>query len=181
VRPGGHPDRGEAVRAATAVRRILGVDPGSQRTGFGVIELAGGRTRYVASGVIRAGRGDFPGRLRIIFEGLVALIGEHGTGEAAIEQVFVNRNAGSALKLGQARGAAICACASRGLAVSEYGARAVKQALVGGGAADKRQVAYMVGVVLGLDGDLQEDAADALAVALCHAQHDRMAARLAAR
>ncbi|UEX78645.1 crossover junction endodeoxyribonuclease RuvC [Sediminicurvatus halobius] len=162
-------------------RRILGIDPGSRRTGFGVLELHGGQSRYVASGVIQAGDGAFPGRLRTIFEGLGALIAEHGTGEAAIEQVFVNRNADSALKLGQARGAAICACASHGLPVSEYGPRAVKQALVGGGAADKRQVAYMVRMILGLEGRLQEDAADALAIALCHAQHDRMAARLAAR
>lgn len=166
---------------ATGGRRILGIDPGSRRTGFGVVELAAGRSRYVASGVIQAGDGDFPGRLRTIFEGLAAVIGEHRAAEAAIEQVFVNRNADSALKLGQARGAAICACASRDLAVSEYGPRAVKQALVGGGGADKRQVAYMVRMILGLEGRLQEDAADALAIALCHAQHDRLAARLAAQ
>lgn len=160
-------------------RRVMGVDPGSVKTGFGVIEITGSATRYIASGVIQAGRGEFASRLHTIFSGLIEVIAEHEPSEAAVEAVFVNRNVQSALKLGQARGAAICACASAGLDVGEYSARAVKQALVGRGGADKDQVGYMVRTILGLQGSLREDAADALAVALTHAQHDRFAAQLA--
>lgn len=160
-------------------RRVLGIDPGSVRTGFGIIAVDGVRSRYVASGVIQAGRGAFAERLHTIFTSLAAVIAEHGPTESAVEEVFVNRNVQSALKLGQARGAAICACASAGLAVDEYSARAVKQALVGRGGADKDQVGYMVRTILTLKGDLREDAADALAVALTHVQHDRLTAQLA--
>jgi len=133
----------------------------------------------VASGVIQAGSGAFAERLHIIFSGLAEVIAEHAPGESAVEEVFVNRNVQSALKLGQARGAAICACASAGLAVHEYSARAVKQALVGRGGADKDQVGYMVRAILALKGAVREDAADALAVALTHVQQDRFSARLA--
>ena len=150
--------------------RILGIDPGSRLTGFGIIEVNGDRVIAVQHGVIKAGTGEFPERLGIIFAGVRDLIGEHQPAEVAIETVFVSRNAGSALKLGQARGAAICAAISLGLPVSEYAPRSVKQAIVGRGGADKVQVQHMVMVLLQLQEKLQEDAADALAVALCH-QH----------
>jgi crossover junction endodeoxyribonuclease RuvC len=150
--------------------RILGIDPGSRLTGFGIIEVNGDRVNAVQHGVIKAGTGEFPERLGIIFAGVRDLIGEHQPAEVAIETVFVSRNAGSALKLGQARGAAICAAISLGLPVSEYAPRSVKQAIVGRGGADKVQVQHMVMVLLQLQEKLQEDAADALAVALCH-QH----------
>lgn len=169
------------ISDAPTGRRVLGIDPGSVRTGFAVIEIDGAQTRYIASGVIRAGHGAFAERLHTIFTGLNAVIAEHHPGESAVEEVFVNRNVQSALKLGQARGAAICACAGAGLAVHEYTPRAVKQALVGRGGAEKGQVGYMVRAILGLQGRLQEDAADALAVALAHVQHDRFGQRVAAQ
>ncbi|MCH8227055.1 MAG: crossover junction endodeoxyribonuclease RuvC [Proteobacteria bacterium] len=150
--------------------RILGIDPGSRLTGFGIIEVNGDRASAVHHGVIKAGTGEFPQRLGIIFAGIRDLIDEHQPQEVAIETVFVSRNAGTALKLGQARGAAICAAVSVGLPVSEYSPRSIKQAIVGRGGADKVQVQHMVMVLLQLQEKLQEDAADALAVALCH-QH----------
>ena len=150
--------------------RILGIDPGSRFTGFGIIEVKRDQPIAVHHGVIKVGTGEFPERLGIIFAGICDLIGAHEPGEVAIETVFVSRNAGSALKLGQARGAAICAAISMGIPVSEYAPRSVKQAIVGRGGADKVQVQHMVTVLLQLQEKLQEDAADALAVALCH-QH----------
>ncbi|KAF0279832.1 crossover junction endodeoxyribonuclease RuvC [Spiribacter aquaticus] len=167
------------MAAAGGERRILGIDPGSVRTGFGIVAVDGARSRYIASGVIQAGSGAFAERLHTIFAGLTEVIAEHAATESAIEEVFVNRNIQSALKLGQARGAAICACAGAGLSVAEYSARAIKQALVGRGGAEKTQVGYMVRTVLGLQGELREDAADALAVALSHAQHDRFRRQMA--
>lgn len=148
--------------------RILGVDPGSRITGYGVIELLRGRPVYVASGTIRAGDGLLPDRLRCIFARLTEVIAEYRPDELAIEQVFVHRNPSSALKLGQARGVAICAAAMQSLPVAEYSPREIKLAVVGGGGADKAQVGYMVKVLLSLSGRLQTDAADALAVAMCH-------------
>ncbi len=150
--------------------RILGIDPGSRITGFGIIDVNGDRATPVRHGVIKTGGGEFPERLGIIFSGIRDLIDEHAPAEVAIESVFVSRNAGSALKLGQARGAAVCAVISRGLPVSEYSPRSVKQAIVGRGGADKVQVQHMVSVLLQLQELPVEDAADALAVALCH-QH----------
>jgi crossover junction endodeoxyribonuclease RuvC len=150
--------------------RILGIDPGSRLTGFGVIEVNGDQAIAVQHGVIKAGTGEFPERLGIIFAGIRDLIIEHQPGEVAIETVFMSRNAGTALKLGQARGAAICAAISLDVPVSEYAPRSIKQAIVGRGGADKVQVQHMVMVLLQLKEKLQEDAADALAVALCH-QH----------
>ncbi len=150
--------------------RILGIDPGSRLTGFGIIEVNGDQAIAVQHGVIKAGTGEFPERLGIIFTGIRDLIDEHQPAEVAVEAVFVSRNASTALKLGQARGAAICAAISLGLPVSEYAPRSVKQAIVGRGGADKVQVQHMVMVLLQLQEKLQEDAADALAVALCH-QH----------
>lgn len=150
--------------------RILGIDPGSRFTGFGIIDVEGDRTTLVHQGVIRSGSGEFTERLGVIFAGLRDLIRDHEPNEVAVETVFVSRNAASALKLGQARGAAVCAAISMGLPVSEYSPRLVKQAVVGRGGADKVQVQHMVCVLLNLAEPPAEDAADALAVALCH-QH----------
>jgi crossover junction endodeoxyribonuclease RuvC len=150
--------------------RILGIDPGSRFTGFGIIEVTGGRATPVHQGVIKAGTGEFPERLGIIFSGVSELIDEFRPDEVAIETVFVSKNASSALKLGQARGAAMCAAIAKDLPVAEYSPRSVKQAIVGRGGADKVQVQHMVTVLLQLKEKLAEDAADALAVALCH-QH----------
>jgi crossover junction endodeoxyribonuclease RuvC len=150
--------------------KILGIDPGSRRTGYGIIEVRGNQAVHVESGVINAGDGEFTKRLGTIFSGLTDLIQTHRPDEVAVESVFVSHNASSALKLGQARGAAICAAIASGLSVSEYAPRAIKQAMVGKGGADKKQVQHMVCVLLSHTGALAEDAADALAVALCH-QH----------
>ncbi len=150
--------------------KILGIDPGSRRTGYGIILVRGDQSALVQAGVINAGTGDFPQRLGTIFSELCEIIATHAPDEVAVETVFVAHNAGSALKLGQARGAAICAAISAGLPVSEYAPRAVKQAMVGKGGADKSQVQHMVRVLLSHSEALAEDAADALAVALCH-QH----------
>jgi crossover junction endodeoxyribonuclease RuvC len=148
--------------------RILGIDPGSLITGFGVVAFTGSAVCHVASGCLRLGGGDFPTRLRLIFDGLGEIIDLHQPDEVAVEQVFMRRNADAALKLGQARGAAICAAVTRGLPVLEYSARQVKLAVVGGGGADKTQVQHMVRVLLSLEAIPQADAADALGVALCH-------------
>lgn len=148
---------------------ILGVDPGSRRTGFGVIRLNGARAEYISSGVIRIPDTALPERLKVIFDGIGEIISRYQPQEVAIENVFMAKSAGSALKLGQARGAAIVAAVSQGLPVAEYEARKVKQSVVGTGAATKVQVQHMVRTLLDLPGDPQEDAADALAIALCHA------------
>jgi crossover junction endodeoxyribonuclease RuvC len=150
--------------------RILGIDPGSRFTGIGVIEVNGDRIRPVRYGVIKTGDGEFPQRLGIIFSGILDLIADYAPDEVAIESVFMSKNAASALKLGQARGAAVCAAISKDLPVSEYSPRSVKQAIVGRGSADKVQIQHMVSVLLQLKEKPVEDAADALAVALCH-QH----------
>jgi len=148
--------------------RIIGIDPGSRVTGVGIIEVQGERVRAVHYGVIKAGNGEFPQRLGLIFDGLRQLLAEHRPEAGAVESVFLSHNAGSALKLGQARGAAICALIDGGLSVAEYSPRSVKQAIVGRGGADKVQIQHMVRVLLGLAETPVEDAADALAVALCH-------------
>lgn len=147
---------------------IIGVDPGFRTTGFGVVHVNGSRTEYVMSGCIRVADLPLVDRLRLIFEGISEVIRESQPEEFAIEQVFQGKNADSALKLGQARGAAIVAAAQVHLPVSEYSARQVKQAVVGTGAATKEQVQMMVCRLLNLSGLPQADAADALAVALCH-------------
>jgi crossover junction endodeoxyribonuclease RuvC len=164
-----------------AVTRILGIDPGSRVTGYGVIDSDGRRSVRVASGVIRtaaAGDGAFAGRLRAIFDGMSAVVAEQRPQVVAVEQVFLHRNADSALKLGQARAAALCATFDPGLPVHEYAARSVKQAIVGSGGADKSQVAHMVAVLLGWREPLLEDEADALAIALCHAHTAPLSASL---
>jgi crossover junction endodeoxyribonuclease RuvC len=163
------------------IRRVLGIDPGSRITGFGLIEADGPRTRYLGSGVIRTGSGDFPSRLRTIFEDLRSLISAERAEEVVIEQVYVRSNAASALKLGQARGAAICAAASAGLPVYEYTATMAKLALVGHGRASKAEVQEMVKRVLNLQGIPSEDAADALAMALCHIQQGGLRGLMAGR
>jgi crossover junction endodeoxyribonuclease RuvC len=150
--------------------RILGIDPGSRFTGFGIIEVHGDRAVCITHGVIRTGDGEFPQRLGIIFSQLQDIIRDHRPDQAAIESVFISRNPNSALKLGQARGAAVCAAIAHRLPVFEYSPRSVKQAVVGRGAADKGQVNHMVTVLLQMHQTIAEDAADALAVALCH-QH----------
>src|ERR1700756_1843299 len=139
--------------------RILGVDPGSRRTGFGIIECRGTDYVHVAHGCLNVGGAVMAERLRLIFDGLQTLIDEHQPGEVAVERVFVNRNVESALKLGQARGAALCAV-PRGLPVFEYAPRAIKLALVGSGAAEKAQVAHMIRVLLRIDQSMTADAAD---------------------
>jgi crossover junction endodeoxyribonuclease RuvC len=153
--------------------RILGLDPGSRRTGFGVIECRGPDYKHVAHGCIAVDGLEIAERLRQIFESLQALISEHGPGEIAVERVFVNRNVDSALKLGQARGAALCAI-PHGMPVFEYAPRAIKLALVGSGAAEKVQVAHMIKTLLRLDGKISPDASDALAIAVCHAHSRRL-------
>lgn len=158
--------------------RILGIDPGSVITGVGVVDLGPQGPVHVHHHAIRAGNGDFPGRLKLIFEGLSALIQEFQPTHVAVEQVFVSRNPDSALKLGQARGAAICAAVAMNCPVAEYAPRAIKQALVGRGGADKRQLQHMVAILLRIGADLQADAADALGVAICHAHHLETARRL---
>jgi len=151
------------------VTRILGIDPGSRVTGYGVIETDGVRSRHLASGCIRTAAGDFPARLGEIFHGVREVLVEWRPQQVAVEQVFVSRNAASALKLGQARGAAISAVVTLDLQVFEYTPAAVKQGLVGNGRAEKEQVQHMVRVILGLQGKMALDESDALAVALCHA------------
>ena len=152
------------------MKRILGIDPGSRITGYGIIDVDGDRAAVATFGVIKTGAGEFPQRLGVIFAGIRELVDEFRPDEVAVENVFVSKNAASALKLGQARGAAICAALSRELPVAEYSPRSVKQAIVGRGGADKVQVQHMVCVLLRLAESPVEDAADALAVALCH-QH----------
>lgn len=148
---------------------ILGIDPGSRATGFGVIRVRGLRSDYVASGCIRAGGEVFNDRLREIFEQTRTVFETHRPDEIAIERVFVHHNADSALKLGHARAAALCATFGRDVPVSEYAPREIKNAITGTGAADKGQVQMMVKQLLCLQGKVQSDAADALAVAICHA------------
>ena len=146
---------------------------------MGIIEINGDRVKPVYYGAIKAGSGEFTERLGIIFSGLQDLIREYQPDQAAIETVFVAHNAASAIKLGQARGAAVCAAISCNVPVSDYSPRSVKQAIVGKGSADKTQVQHMVGLLLGIQGAIQNDAADALAVALCHQHTSQTMARMA--
>lgn len=161
--------------------RILGIDPGSRITGYAVIDDTGQGMRYVSSGCIRIEADYFPDRLKKIFDGVSEVVAEFRPTQMAIEQVFMHRNADSALKLGQARGAAICAGQNQGLAVFEYAARQVKQALVGKGNAEKQQVQHMVKILLGLQGNLQIDASDALGICLCHAHYQQTAKKFQQR
>jgi crossover junction endodeoxyribonuclease RuvC len=174
----------DPAAAAARVRpvanvRILGLDPGSRRTGFGLIESRGTTLVAIAHGCLNVAHATPAARLRLIFEGLQALLSEHAPAEVAVERVFVSRNVDSALKLGQARGAALCAI-PQGVPVFEYAPRAIKLAVVGSGAAEKFQVAHMICTLLALTERPGADAADALAVAVCHA-HARTLAVLAAQ
>ncbi|MDT8438891.1 MAG: crossover junction endodeoxyribonuclease RuvC [Wenzhouxiangellaceae bacterium] len=156
--------------------RILGLDPGSRVTGIGIIE----GERLIEARQLQLGDGDMPERLGAIFAGVRLAIEEFLPDAVAVETVFVNRNPAAAIKLGQARGAAICAAVQAGLAVHEYAPRRIKQALVGSGAADKAQVQHMVRALLKSDRTYGADAADALAVALCHWHTHQTASRLPA-
>jgi crossover junction endodeoxyribonuclease RuvC len=169
------PDAGPTRLSVAASVRILGLDPGSRRTGFGLIESRGHELIALAHGCLNVAHAAPTARLRLIFEGLQALMCEHAPAEVAVERVFVSRNVDSALKLGQARGAALCAI-PEGVPVFEYAPRAIKLAVVGSGAAEKFQVAHMVRALLELRERPGADAADALAVAVCHAHTRRLAA-----
>jgi crossover junction endodeoxyribonuclease RuvC len=161
--------------------RIIGIDPGLRRTGWGAIEVVGNSIRFVASGSVTSDAAEaLAPRLHALFEGLVAVVERLAPDEAAVEQTFVNRDAVATLKLGQARGIAMLVPARAGLAVAEYAPNAVKKAVVGAGHADKKQIRMMVKVLLPKAEFDSDDAADALAIALCHAHHRTApAARLA--
>jgi crossover junction endodeoxyribonuclease RuvC len=172
------------VRLATAEQdsrpaRILGLDPGSQITGFGIVDVVGQRMTAVEWGTIRTS-GEHAERLRSIFLALGEIVREYRPTEMAIERVFLSRNADSALKLGQARAAAICATFAADIPIHEYSARHIKKAVVGRGAAEKDQVQRMVQMILGLGEALAADAADALAAAICHANERTLTSVLAA-
>ena len=162
----------------TDITRILGIDPGSRLTGFGVLDFEGDKPTYVASGTIRSPDGSFPERLRKIFESVGEIVGEYRPAIVSIESVFMARNAGSALKLGHARSAALCATFAYDVEVFEYSPREIKQAVVGTGAATKEQVQHMIVSLLKLDGAPAADAADALAAAICHAHRARIQGQL---
>lgn len=162
-------------------RRILGIDPGSRLTGFGVLDFEADRATYVASGSVNSVDGAFPERLKLIFRSIEEIVSEYEPDVVAIESVFVHRNPGSALKLGHARSAALCATFGFDIEVFEYAPREIKQAVVGSGAATKEQVQHMVRRLLGLDREPGVDAADALAAALCHGHRRRLQSRLAGK
>lgn len=159
--------------ASHGVVRILGIDPGSRFTGWGVIEARGSQLSHVAHGCIRAGEGPLPPRLKQIHQQLAAVIAEHRPQEYAVEEVFMRVNIGTALILGQARGVAVLAGAVAGLPFAEYAPAQIKRAIVGNGRADKTQIQHMVKLLLKLKGEMADsvvaDAADALAIAICHA------------
>ena len=150
---------------------MIGIDPGSRCTGYGIIDSDGFRHRYVASGYINIKGDELPDRLGSIFNEIGLIIEQWQPVTMGVEQVFVNKNIDSALKLGQARGAAICAAINADLNVGEYTPRAIKKAVVGTGAADKSQIQQMMKLLLKLDFEPQSDEADGLAIAVCHANH----------
>lgn len=151
--------------------RVLGIDPGSRITGYGIVDTDGFRHRYVSSGFITIKADTLSEKLGIIFSEVSKVVTTWKPESIAIEQVFVKHNVDSALKLGQARGAAICAAVQAQLPLGEYTPRAIKKAVVGSGAADKQQIQQMIQRLLGLDEIPQSDEADALAIAICHAHH----------
>lgn len=150
---------------------LMGIDPGSRITGYGLVSVQGTRYQHIESGHIKTDTKNLAGQLRQIYLGIEAVVKQYQPHEVAVEEVFFHNNVKSALKLGQARGAAIVAVATTGLSVAEYSPREVKQAVVGYGAASKEQIQHMVKRLLNLQVDLQEDAADALAIAICHGQN----------
>ncbi|WBU52733.1 crossover junction endodeoxyribonuclease RuvC [Paracoccus sp. SCSIO 75233] len=151
--------------------RVLGIDPGLQNMGWGVIELDGARLRHIANGIVKSGQGALGPRLLLLYRGLVDVIAAHAPTDAAVEQTFVNKDAVGTLKLGQARGIALLAPAEAGLEIGEYAPNAVKKAVVGVGHAAKEQVQHMVRHQLPGVEFAGADAADALAIAICHAHH----------
>jgi len=152
--------------------RIIGIDPGLRRTGWGVVESSGNMLRFVASGTVRSDdKADLATRLRQLHDGLSAVLGEHGPAEAAVEATFVNKDAAATLKLGQARGIAMLVPAQAGLPVAEYAPNAVKKAVIGVGHGEKRQIHMMVKVLMPRAVFDSDDAADALAIAICHSHH----------
>jgi crossover junction endodeoxyribonuclease RuvC len=159
-------------------RRILGIDPGSRLTGFGVLDFVGERATYVASGTVKSLDGSFPDRLKQIFLSVGEIVEQYRPDVVAVESVFMAKNAGSALKLGHARSAAMCATFAFDIEVFEYAPREIKQAIVGTGAATKEQVQHMIMTLLQLEGIPGADAADALATALCHGHQHRIRGRL---
>lgn len=156
---------------------VLGIDPGSRITGYGLIRAEGRSLSWLASGCIRTESADLPARLKRIYDGVSEIITQFSPDFFAIEQVFMAKNADSALKLGQARGAAIVAAVSNHLPVFEYAARQVKQSVVGSGGADKKQVQHMVKTLLSLLNNPQADASDALAVAITHCHMKQISQR----
>lgn len=160
--------------------RILGIDPGSRITGYGIIDFHMNHARHVASGCIHLGGNDLTARLRAIFDGISAIVDSECPAELAIEQVFFHRNAAAALKLGQARGAALMAGVTKGLPLYEYTPNEVKQAVTGRGHAAKEQVQHMIKMLLCLRELPASDAADALAVAICHGHTSQTLARIEA-
>jgi crossover junction endodeoxyribonuclease RuvC len=162
--------------------RIIGIDPGLRRTGWGVVESDGVRLSYVASGLITSDSdGDLADRLRELYQGLSAVIAAHRPQEAAVEETFVNKDARATLKLGQARGMALLAPACAGLKVAEYPPNVIKKTVTGTGHGEKRQIQAMVGVLLPRSRFESADEADALAIAICHASHRASAVRIAGR
>ena len=155
------------------MRRVIGVDPGSRKTGYGIIEISLSKINYVTSGHISVDDEGFPKRLGIIYSEVLELATNYEVQEMAIEDVFLAKNPNSALKLGQARGVAIAAGIAKDLEIFEYAARQVKKTIVGKGGASKAQIQHMVRVLLNLPGVPQSDAADGLAIALCHAHSTR--------
>lgn len=151
--------------------RILGVDPGSRRTGYAVVDFSGQRFSHVASGCLKLGQGDMAPRLGRIFQGISEMVEQYQPDAAAVESVFVQKNVSSAIKLGQARGAAIAALAWHQVVVAEYAPAKIKQAICGSGRADKTQINFMVSRLVAVRETLQEDQADALAAAICHGFH----------
>lgn len=158
---------------------ILGIDPGSRVTGYGLINSIGNKLEYISCGCVKTNSDSQPDRLKTIFTEICQVIEEYSPQKAAVEEVFMGKNASSALKLGQARGSAMVACLSHDLPVAEYSARNVKQAVVGAGGADKLQVQHMVKALLNISDNIAEDAADALAVAICHANTEASLIRMA--
>jgi crossover junction endodeoxyribonuclease RuvC len=164
-----------------SVTLILGVDPGLNRCGWGLVASEGSRLSHVAHGVIKPPQQQqLASRLLFLFEELGAVIDQHNPHECAVEETFVNSNARAALALGQARGVTLAAAARRGVVVAEYAPTTIKKAVVGSGGADKAQIAFMVRRLLPTAGDVSADAADALGVALCHAAHGGFRARVGA-
>ena len=151
--------------------RVIGIDPGSRITGYGLVDTDGFRHKYVSSGFIQIKADTLSDKLGIIFSEVSKIVSTWQPESMAIEQVFVKHNVDSALKLGQARGAAICAGVQAKLPIGEYTPRAIKKAVVGSGAADKQQIQHMIQRLLALDELPQSDEADALAIAICHAHH----------